>query len=70
MRAEIVTLFPFIESKKINQSLHIALDNLFRSPRKDAGSNSRHTVIVTKEEERQLWETNVMNVSLASCVLL
>ena len=52
-------------------TLHITLDNLFKSPCSDGiGSTSSHAEGISREEENALWDTGALNVDSSMGLLL
>ncbi len=52
----------FLDKKNpLFNKLHNVIDNLFKQLRKEGvGSESKHTEIIIKDEENQLWAANVL----------
>ena len=53
------------------RKLHNVIDNHFKALRKEGvGNDSKHTEIITKEEENKLWESGVLGLATSPKALL
>ena len=54
----------FLDKTSTFKPFHAVLDNLFKMLRQDGiGNDSKHAELVSKDEERQLWDAGVMGTS-------
>ena len=52
------------------KTFHTAMDNLFKKLKSDGvGADAKHTEAISAEEEKQLWESGVLNVSTPTGLL-
>ena len=52
------------------KTFHALLDNLFKGLKKEGiGSESKHAEIISKEEEKILWDTNLLNLTTSKGLL-